>query len=197
MLPERGMVNVSSRFRHSLPERTRQKRKSLTSLFRLCRGLYHARFSRRQGYGANATRSSTRQICFLHPQREPGANCQNSWLSRLERIGRKDSGEPADRDVGASYYIYSSGSGHPHFSYAGSRAVSTHDRADLRGARQNPARRGMRHFSCPRDRVSAFAGARKVFGRIWLSRAALRCQRCSAAARRTWSADWVASMGGH
>ena len=26
----------------------------------------------------------------------------------LERIGRKDPGEPADRDDGASYYLYSS-----------------------------------------------------------------------------------------
>ena len=34
----RGMVNVSSRFRPPLPERTSQQRKHLISLFRLCRG---------------------------------------------------------------------------------------------------------------------------------------------------------------
>ena len=46
----RGMVNVSSRSRLPLPERTRQQRKRLTSFLRSSRGRIHARFSRCEGW---------------------------------------------------------------------------------------------------------------------------------------------------
>jgi putative ABC transport system substrate-binding protein len=89
-LPVR-MANVSSRSRLlPLPERTRQQRKRLASPVRSSRGTTDARFSRREGYGADAARSPHSQVRVPHPHRELGTRRPDARLSRLERAQRQN-----------------------------------------------------------------------------------------------------------
>jgi hypothetical protein len=73
-----------------LPERTRQQRKRLASPVRSSRGTTDARFSRREGYGADAPRSPHSQVRIPHSHRELGTRRPDAGLSRLERAERQD-----------------------------------------------------------------------------------------------------------